>query len=54
MNFFRVPMKQIKQKNILKERKKWKKALIEKINPEWKFLIQEILGEWPPIKTVTS
>ena len=25
-----------------------KEALIQNLNPEWKFLNQELLGEWPP------
>lgn len=30
----------------------WKEELIEKTNPEWKFLNEIVLGEWPPNKTV--
>jgi putative endonuclease len=34
-----------------KEIKGWlrikKEALIESFNPEWKFLNEELLGEWP-------
>ncbi len=35
-----------------KEIKGWlrikKEALIQNFNPEWKFLNEELLGEWPP------
>jgi putative endonuclease len=42
------------EKYIKGKKRKWKESLIEKINPEWKFLNQKILGEWPPNRTVTS
>jgi putative endonuclease len=37
--------KRIKGKSI-----KWKEKLISEFNPSWRFLNEEIVGEWPPRK----
>lgn len=42
------------EKYIKGKSRKWKVALIEKANPKWRFLNKEVLGEWPPNKTLTS
>lgn len=42
------------EKYIKGKKRKWKKELIEKTNPERKFLNEEVLGEWPPNKTLAS
>jgi len=42
------------EKYIKGKDRKWKEGLIEKDNPEWEFLNEIILGEWPPNKTLAS
>lgn len=42
------------EKYIKGKKRKWKKELIAKKNPDWKFLNEEVLGEWPPNKTLAS
>jgi putative endonuclease len=37
-----------REKEIKGWRREKKVALINSFNPEWKFLNEEILGEWPP------
>lgn len=40
------------EKRIKGKSRKWKEELIATINPEWKFLNNEIIGEWPPKKVL--
>ncbi len=42
---------QLREKEIKGWNKKKKDELIRSFNPSWKFLNDEILGEWPPTKT---
>src|SRR5690554_859583 len=42
------------EKYVKGKSRKWKEALIEKTNPKWRFLNKEVLGEWPPNKTIAS
>jgi hypothetical protein len=36
------------EKYIKGKKRIWKNKLITEFNPEWKFLNEEIVGEWPP------
>ena len=40
------------EKRIKGKSRNWKEKLIEENNPRWKFLNEEVLGEWPPRKTL--
>ena len=40
------------EKYIKGKKRKWKEELISKNNPDWKFLNEIVLGEWPPDKTL--
>lgn len=40
------------EKRIKGKSRKWKEELIERNNPDWKFLNAEIVGEWPPRKVL--
>ncbi|MGN8225607.1 GIY-YIG nuclease family protein [Gracilimonas sp. BCB1] len=40
------------EKRIKGKSRAWKDELITRSNPRWKFLNEEILGEWPPRKTL--
>jgi len=40
------------EKRIKGKSRKWKEELILSLNPEWKFLNKEIVGEWPPRKVL--
>ncbi len=40
------------EKYIKGKSRKWKESLIYENNPKWRFLNEDILGEWPPNKTV--
>jgi len=42
------------EKYIKGKKRSRKEDLIEKNNPEWKFLNKEVLGEWPPNKTLND
>ena len=42
------------EKYIKGKTRKWKEDLIAKTNPTWRFLNEEVLGEWPPNKTKAS
>lgn len=42
------------EKYIKGKNRKWKNELIEKSNPEWKFMNEIVLGEWPPNRTLAS
>ena len=36
------------EKRIKGKSRAWKEELISGINPDWKFLNKEVVGEWPP------
>jgi len=40
------------EKYIKGKSREWKERLIEKTNPEWHCLNKQVLGEWPPNKTL--
>ena len=40
------------EKYIKGKTRKWKEELIKQTNPDWKFLNEIVLGEWPPNKTL--
>jgi putative endonuclease len=40
------------EKYIKGKSRKWKEELMTKRNPGWNFLNKEVLGEWPPNKTL--
>ena len=42
------------EKYIKGKTRKWKEDLIARTNPTWRFLNEEVLGEWPPNKTKAS
>lgn len=42
------------EKRIKGKSRVWKENRIAQYNPEWKFLNEEVLGEWPPRKTLSE
>jgi putative endonuclease len=42
------------EKRIKGKKRTWKEQLIAEKNPEWKFLNDVVLGEWPPRKTISD
>lgn len=38
------------EKRIKGKSRKWKEDLISEFNPEWRFLNEEVVGEWPSRK----
>jgi putative endonuclease len=40
------------EKRIKGKKRRWKEDLINENNPQWKFVNDTILGEWPPRQTI--
>ena len=41
----------LREKEIKAWRREKKEELITEFNPDWEFLNEELLGEWPPLET---
>jgi len=42
------------EKRIKGKSRTWKEGLIKESNPDWTFMNEDILGEWPPKKTLPN